>query len=145
MLDSGECFRAHSQLLKWSSDIIKEALASAPSGTPLLLLGLTAQQTAVYLQMLYQTYDTAAWLKDRSFTGLRQVASACYALASTNLLKLVDDALVEQASRSISASNAPEVYVQAQQLDLKGLQEEHSDPLHPAAPAEGVNRQQAQR
>ena len=119
--------------------VFKEALASTPSASPLLLPGLTGQQTALYLQMLYQTYDTTAWLKDRSFTELLQMATACYALACTHLLRLVDDALVEQASRSIAANNAPVIYVQAQQLDLKGLQHKSSQILFTLLPQLNVS------
>ena len=134
VVDSRERFLAHSLLLKWSSNVFKEALASAPSGTLLLLPGLMGQQTAVYLQLLYQTYNTAAWLKHRSFTELLQMATACYALACTDLLHLVDHARVEQASRSIAPNNAPVIYVQAQQLDLKGLQQQSTQILFTLLP-----------
>ena len=62
------------------------------------------------------------------------MATACYALACTHLLRLVDDALVEQASRSIAANNAPVIYVQAQQLDLKGLKHKSSQILFTLLP-----------
>lgn len=129
VLDSGQVFHVHADLLELSSSTLAEALATArgrSSGAApsLHLPGVTGRQAIILLQALYAMPSAVTWASAQPATDLLELASVCHALACARLLHLAQDALVKQAHACITKDNAIKLYYQARQLDMSAFQQE---------------------
>lgn len=127
-LESGESFRAHSNLLAWSSTTFAEAIVSAyPHSQPfcirLDLPGISGQQALLLLNMLYAGPDTPACADKRTLAELQQLATVCRALSCDKLLAIVDNILVKHCSADATRQNVLDLYLHAVEDELPGMQQ----------------------
>ena len=128
MLDSGEVFRVHSQLLELSSTTLAEALAACAPGRAysLVLPDIDSKAVLLLLHALCAAPATNIWADAQPADQLRALASVCHALGCMQMVHVVDRALVKQANVCITARNAVKCYHLARQLDMQGFARECS-------------------
>ena len=125
MLDTGETFRAHSQLLVLSSCTIAEAAGKGPTPAHLQLSfpGVSTNQVLLLLCALYAMPKTAEWAGKLALAELQALAEVCHAQSCEHLLEIADGALANQADEFIDSWSALDLYRQARELGLAGFQQ----------------------